>query len=335
MERESMDKKALALFVLEGSREYGEKAAAALGLRLGAHEERDFVDGEHKIRPLESVREKDVYVIHSLYGDDKQSPNDKLCRLLFFIGALKDSGAARVTAVAPYLCYARKDRKTKSRDPVTTRYVAQLFESVGTNRIVTIDVHNLQAYQNAFRCHTEHLEAAVLFAGYFSREPESEDITVVSPDIGGIKRAMAFAEKMEEKTGNRYPVAFMEKKRSQDVISGAETVYGDVTGHTAIIFDDMIASGSTMQRAAHACREQGAAKIYAAATHGLFSGKADEIFADPVIDKVIVTDTVPPFRLTDEVKKKLAVIDTATLTAEAIRRLHEGGSLVALNKAGI
>lgn len=140
------------LFALQSTRELGDRVAAALGVPLSPHEERGFEDGEHKVRPLVSVRGHDVFVLQSLYGDADQSPNDKLCRLLFFTGALKDAGAARVTVVAPYLCYSRKERKTKSRDPVTTRYVASLFEAVETDCVVTLDVHNVAAFQNAFHC---------------------------------------------------------------------------------------------------------------------------------------------------------------------------------------
>ena len=121
----------LTLFAVGGTRDYGERVAQHLELILGAHEERAFEDGEHKIRPLAEVRRQDVFVIHSLYGDAEQSPND---RLLFFIGALKDAGAERVTAVVPYLCYARKDRRTQPRDPITTKYVACLFEACGADR---------------------------------------------------------------------------------------------------------------------------------------------------------------------------------------------------------
>lgn len=133
---------ALQLFALESSRPFGERVAEELGIELASHEERDFDDGEHKTRPLESVRGRDVFVLHSLYIDERQSANDKLCRFLFFLGACRDAGAASVTAVAPYLCYARKDRTTKSRDPVTTRYVAQIFESVGVDRMVVMDVQH-------------------------------------------------------------------------------------------------------------------------------------------------------------------------------------------------
>ncbi|HID67352.1 MAG TPA: ribose-phosphate pyrophosphokinase, partial [Roseibacterium sp.] len=152
----------LRIFALNSSRDFGERVAKAMGQPLAEHEEREFEDGEHKLRPLENVRSKDVFVIAALYGDAEQTVNDKLVRLLFFIGALKDASAQRVTAVIPYLCYARKDSKTKSRDPVITRYVASLLEAVGVDRVVTMDVHNLAAYQNAFRCHSDHLQAKTL-----------------------------------------------------------------------------------------------------------------------------------------------------------------------------
>src|SRR5512136_1145499 len=139
------------LFALEATAEFGRAVSNWLGRPLSPHEERGFEDGEHKIRPLANVQNADVYVVQSLHGGPTESANDKLCRLLFFIGALKDSGAARVTAVVPYLCYARKDRRTKPGDPVTTRYVAGLFESVGTDCIVTLEVHNPVAFENAFR----------------------------------------------------------------------------------------------------------------------------------------------------------------------------------------
>ena len=149
----------LRLFALNATREFGERIASSLGIELGKHEEREFEDGEHKARALESVRGHDVYVVQSLYSDPHQSVNDKLIRLLFFLGSLRDAAAERTTAVLPYLCYARKDRKTKARDPVTTRYLGQLLEAVGVDRVITLDVHNLAAYQNAFRCFSEHLEA--------------------------------------------------------------------------------------------------------------------------------------------------------------------------------
>src|SRR5512147_141644 len=142
----------LRLFALHGTEILGRKIAFSLGCELAALEERSFEDGEHKVWPIEPVAGCDVYVVHSLHGGPDESPNDKLCRLLFLIGAMKDAGAARVTAVAPYLCYARKDRRTKAQDPVTMRYLAALFDAAGVDAVVTLVVHNEAAFENAFRC---------------------------------------------------------------------------------------------------------------------------------------------------------------------------------------
>ncbi|HUW27984.1 MAG TPA: ribose-phosphate pyrophosphokinase [Sulfuriferula sp.] len=320
----------LCLFALATSRPYGERVATALGVALCAHEEREFEDGEHKARPLENVRGKDVYVIQSLFGEPGMSANDKLVRLLFFIGALKDASAARVTAVCPYLAYARKDRRSKSRDPVSSRYVAQLFEALGTDRVLTLDVHNLAAYQNAFRIPAEHLEASGLFVAWFAARLQDEAIVVVSPDVGGVKRAEAFRQALGRALGRPVASAFMEKSRSEGVVSGAAVV-GDVGGRTAIIIDDLISTGTTLARAATACKALGAKRVYAAASHGVFVGAAGQVLADPALEKVLVTDTIPPFRLPPAlVGSRVEVLASAPLFAEAIRRLHSGGSLVEL-----
>lgn len=320
----------MKLFALNASRDWGERVAGTLGVTLGAHEEREFEDGEHKARPLENVRERDVYVIHSLFGDARQSVNDKLVRLLLFIGALKDASAARVTAVIPYLCYARKDRKTKPRDPTSTRYVAGLLEAVGVDRVVTLDVHNLAAYQNAFRIPTEHLEAKQLFVEHVVTQIGNQEITVVSPDIGGTKRAEAFRQTLERRLGRATASAFMEKQRSAGVVSG-EALVGDVAGRTVVIIDDMISSGTTLSRTAAACRAGGAVRVLAAASHGVFASQANEVLADPALEQIVVTDSVPPLRLhSPTVRDKLVILDSAPLFAEAIRRIHGGGSIVAL-----
>src|SRR5215468_9342332 len=209
----------LRLFALRATAEFGKAIANALGQPLAAHEERDFEDGEHKARPLENVRDADVYVVQSLHGGPTQSANDKLCRLLFFIGALKDAGAARVTAVAPYLCYARKDRRTKPGDPVTTRYVAGLFEAVGSDAVMTLEVHNAAAFENAFRCQATTLTAAPLFVDY-TRALKHESLCVVSPDPGGVKRAELFREALEAAVGKPVGKGFADKHRSAGVVTG-------------------------------------------------------------------------------------------------------------------
>lgn len=320
----------LSLFALNASRDFGERVAGALGLKLASHEEREFEDGEHKARPLESVRGRDVFVVASLYSDDRQSVNDKLVRLLFFLGALRDASAGRITAVIPYLCYARKDRRSKPRDPVSTRYVAAMLETVGADRVLTLDVHNLAAYENAFRIRADHLEAKRLFVEEFVPRIGRENVVVVSPDVGGVKRAEAFRQALSLRLGREAGGAFLEKYRSAGVVSG-EAVVGDIEGRIAIILDDLISTGGTIARAVAACRQRGARAVYAAATHGIFVGAAGRMVTDPGLERLVVTDTIPPFRLDPAlVRDKLTVLDTAPLFAEAIRRIHTGGSVVEL-----
>jgi ribose-phosphate pyrophosphokinase len=294
----------VAIFAPRAGRDFAEMVSVHLGIPLSAHEEREFEDGEHKTRPLVSVRGKDVYVVQSLYGDLEQSVNDKLCRLLFFLGALRDASAERITAVVPYLCYARKDRKSKSRDPVTTRYVASLFEAIGVDRIVTMDVHNLAAFQNSFRIGADHLEAKKLFVEHFAPIVRQAEVVVVSPDVGGVKRAEDFRLALSKVLDHPVQNAFIEKYRSAGLVSG-DALIGNVMGKVAIIIDDLISSGATLARTAENLEAHGAAKIYAAASHGVFSSKAGQSLAHPALENVVITNTIPPFRLdADLVTKK-------------------------------
>lgn len=320
----------LRLFALAASREFGSAVAAALGQPLARHEEREFDDGEHKARPLDAVTGADVYVVQSLHGGPDQSVNDKLCRLLFFIGALKDAGAARVTAVAPYLCYARKDRRTKPHDPVTTRYIAAMLESVGADCVVTLEVHNPAAFENAFRCRTVALTGTPLFVDYVKANFATEPLSVISPDAGGMKRAELLRDTLESALGRPIGKGLAEKHRSAGVVSGNLFV-GDVAGSTALIVDDLISTGGTLLRTAKSARAAGAKRVLALVTHGLFMHGAAQVLADPAIDKIVITDTVPPFRLEHpEASEKLTVLPAAPLIAETIRRLHEARDLTDL-----
>ena len=322
----------MQLFALGASRAFGERVAERLGTPLADHEEREFEDGQHKARPLVSVRGRDVFVLHSLHGDEAQSVNDKLCRLLFFLGAVRDASAGSVTALVPFLAYSRKDRRTKARDPVTTRYVAALFEAMQVDRVVTLDVHNVSAFQNAFRCRTEHLEARGLFVEHLAPELGDRAVAVVSPDHGGAKRAETFRQSLEKRLGRAVAGALVGKYRSEDVVSG-EGLVGDVSDRIAILVDDMISSGGTLVRAAGACRAAGARAVWAVATHPVFTPEADDVLADEALDRVITLDAIPVERIrSGVVRDKLLSIDAARLFADAIRALHEGGSIVALTE---
>ena len=320
---------ALKLFSLDSGAEFAQRVASALGVPLAAHEERDFVDGEHKLRPLDEVEGADVYLVQSLFSESAagSSVDDKLIRVLFFVGALKDAGAARVTLVIPYLCYARKDRRTKLYDPLSSRYLASLMESMGTDCIVTLDVHNLAAFENAFRIRTLHLPAQPLFVDFAAQQLKGDHrpLVVASPDVGGVKRAEAFRQALGERLGREVGRAFVEKYRSADVLSGGALV-GNVQGANVIIVDDLIAGGGTVRRATEALSQGGAAQIFALASHGQFCGEALSDLVQLPIEALAVTNSLPQQEHT-----QLHVVDCAPLLAEAIQRLHSNGPATQLS----
>ena len=314
----------MKFFSLDSTRPLGARIAAALGTALAAHEEREFEDTEFKVRALESVMDERVVVCQSLCADLGASANDKLIRLLVFIGALKDAGARQVVALVPYLAYARKDRRTQPRDPVTTRYVAAFFEAAGTDVIITAEAHNIAALDNAFRCRKVHVEAAPLFVEHFLARgfDDGRRIVVLSPDAGGMKRAARFAEALAARFGAPIELALMEKQRSGGVVSGSAFA-GDVRGASVVVIDDMIRSGTTMLRAAQAALGHGAAAVHAAATHAVFSRGAAAVLSRPELESVVVTDTVgDPGVRCPGLGTKLEVIGSAPLLAAAVRSLE-------------
>lgn len=317
----------LQLFSLDSDRSFVNRVARHLNAVTAQHEERDFEDGEHKIRPLDTVRGNDVYVVQSLYGDAQYTVNDKLIRLCFLLGALRDAGAKRLTLVCPYLAYARKDRRTKPQDPLSLRYLAQLLEAMHIDQMITLDVHDLAAYQNAFRCPTVHLSWRNSLIDHLEHELRHADLTVASPDLGGIRRADPLREALENTFDRPVGLALMEKHRSQGVVTGA-MVAGELAGKTVILLDDLIASGGTLARAAAAFRKAGAEKVIACATHGVFAERAGIVLATSEINTIIVGNSMPAWRLADgPARDKLTVLDISGEIARAIEHSHTGQAI--------
>lgn len=311
----------MLLFAPAHSAAFATRVADCLGVTLASSEEREHGGGEHKMRPLDDVRHQDVFVVQSLFADEHASANDKLCRLLFFLGALKDAGARRVTAVVPYFAYARKDRRTQPQDPIATRYVAQLFEAMRVDCVIALDIHNEAAFDNAFRCQSVRLEAGEVFAASLVPELGTSDVVVASPDIGGVKRAQLFRESLARQLGREVGFAFLEKRRSGGVVSG-DLLVGDVQDRTLVIYDDLIASGTTILRASQVARRSGAARVYVAAPHAAFLPEATQLFASPDIHSVLVSDSIalaPAFA--NVAAERLRVCSVAPLIADMIRRL--------------
>jgi len=226
--------------------------------------------------------------------------------------------------VVPYLAYARKDRQTKPFDPVTLRYVAQLFEAVGTGQLIVLEVHNVAAFQNAFRCTTLHLEAHRVFDDLVPKLVGEGPLAVASPDPGGVKRAQLWRESLEQALQRPVGFAMVDKRRSAGVVSSDNLVAGEVSNCTVLLLDDLIASGETMRRAAVALRHAGAREVLAFAAHGLFTGQAGEVLGDDSIASIVVTDSVPAFRLPAAATAlgKLLVVSAAPLFARAISTTH-------------
>jgi ribose-phosphate pyrophosphokinase len=309
------------LFAPGASLAFGERLAAALRTPLAALEEREFEGGEHRSRPVVEVRGRSVYVVQSMSGDAVASANDRLVRALFLIAALRDAGAARITACLPYLAYLRKDRRTKPQDQVNSRYVAQLFEAVGVDHVMVMDAHNPAAFENAFRCSVELLEAAPLLADALEAHTGDEPVTIVSPDFGGAKRAQRVVDLLTQRSGHAVEFAVIEKRRDSGQVSG-DMVIGPVSGRHAVLVDDLIAAGTTLLRAVKSCRAAGALSVSAFATHGVFAPGSERLLGPEGPDRLYVTDTLMPTRLPAPVgdRDKLQVLSVAGIFAEAIRR---------------
>jgi ribose-phosphate pyrophosphokinase len=320
------------LFALSESGDLARSVAQNAGLALASLEERRFEGGEFKLRPLESVRNRTAFVVESLAGDEVMPTAERLVRLLFLLSGLKDAGAVQRLALLPYLAYARKERRTQLRDPVNTRYVAQLLETAGLDRLIALDVHNPAALDNSFRIPVDHLSAMPMMADHFVRRLTAVPLTVVSPDVGGIKRVQLFRELLQRRLDREVEMAFIEKRRALDVVSSGALV-GDVSHRHVIVLDDLCASGGTLVRAADTCRRAGAAAVHAAVTHAPLPAGLAAVLAAASLASVLVTDSVGPGPATARGSGdggKLTVLAVGPLFGQALRRMLDGKPLAPL-----
>jgi len=279
-----------------------------------------FSDGEIGLSVEESVRGADVYVVQPTC----EPVNENLMELLIMIDAMRRASAYRVNVVTPYFGYARQDRKSKARDPITAKLVANLIEKAGADRVLAADLHAGQL-QGFFDIPVDHLTGIPLLAAYFrdalKKELEQDNLVVIPPDIGAVTRARRFAVPLNA------DLAIVDKRRSHEVANFSEVmeVIGDVSGKTAVLVDDIIDTAGTMVQAAEAVLARGAKKVYACATHGVLSGPAIERISRSPIHQVVLTNTIP---LQEEKRiDKITVLSIAPLFAEAISRIHSDHSV--------
>lgn len=321
----------IKVFGLNASRPYAQEVVNHLKIKLTPHEERYFEDGECYLKAVDgedgNVRGHDVFVIQSLYGDDQESVAEKCMKLCIFLGSLRSAGADKITAVIPHLAWARQDRKTESRAPITTKIIAAMLESVGIDRAMFMDVHNLSAEQNAFSLRTpiDNLESKNLHADWCAAHLQGKKkVVVMTPDSGGTQRATRFRNALGKRLKLDMEVAILDKVRIDNKLTGSgHRIIGDVKDAEVVIYDDMISTAGTMAKACKAVASYGGHVLAICATHGLFVGQANESL-EQFDTNIVVADTVSPFRLSEANREKLHLVSTTKMMADAIRRIHSG-----------
>ena len=303
----------IKVFTGNSNKELANEIALCMGKELGDSSVGVFSDGEISVDINETVRGADVYIIQSTC----EPVNNNLMELLIMTDAMKRASAGRITAVMPYYGYARQDRKTKARDPITSKLVANLITSSGANRVLSMDLHASQI-QGYFDIPVDHLLGVPILVKYFC-DLQLDDIVIVSPDIGSVTRARNFANYLEA------PIAIVDKRRPKANVAEVMNVIGDIKNKNVILVDDMIDTAGTITNSAKSLKEMGAKKVYACATHPVLSGPAISRIQDSVIDELVVLNTIPlnKNKRTDKIK----VLSVAPIFAEAISRIYTNDSV--------
>lgn len=301
------------VFAGSASEEFAKEVCQVLDVPLGNADIKKFSDGEISIQISESVRGRDVFVVQSTGAPS----NDNLMELLIMTDALRRSSASSITAVVPYYGYARQDRKAAPRVPITAKLVADMFESAGIDRVITIDLHAGQI-QGFFDIPVDNLYGSVTFENYIKSKNLKNPI-IASPDIGGVARARYFANRLG------LDMVIVDKRREKANESEVMNIIGDVNGHDVIMIDDMVDTAGTMVKAATALKNKGATSVMACATHGVLSGKAYENLERGELDELIITNT-----LVTKPHSSIKVLSVAPLFAEVIRRVYHNESVNSL-----
>lgn len=317
-----MSKIKFCLFSGSANRELAEEICGYLGIALGKFHLSRFSDGEIEVRIEESVRGLDVFIVQPTCIP----VNENLMELLIMSDAIRRASANSITAVVPYYGYARQDRKTAPRTPITAKLVADLMVASGINRVVAMDLH-VDQIQGFFNIPVDHLFATPVLVEYIKEKYKTTDrLVVASPDVGGVRRARAFAKRLNP--GNP-KIAVIDKGRIAPNVSEIEGIIGEVKGRDVIIVDDIIDTAGSLTNAATALKKAGAEKIIACATHPVFSGSAIEKIQNSCLDEVVVTNTIP---LKEEAKRceKIKQLSVAKLLGEVIKRIHSCESISGL-----
>lgn len=308
----------LKIFTGNSNLPLAQEISQYLKVPLGKATVETFSDGESKVEVKENVRGGDVFVVQSTSAPG----NDNLMEMLLMLDAFKRASAKRITAVIPYFGYARQDRKVAPRVPISAKLVADLITTAGASRILTMDLHSGQI-QGFFNIPVDNLYATPVLLQYLRRQLNRNEVTIVSPDAGGVERARDFATRLNAS------LAIIDKRRSGPNVVAEMNIIGEVKGQTAILLDDMVDTAGTLTMAAQALKREGAKRIFGCCTHPVLSGPAIQKIKDSPLEELIVTNSIP-LRPKAEKCKKIKVLSVAHLIGEAIRRTHDEKSISSL-----